>query len=128
GGRLYKLELMNGNHFNNIQWNGNMADNTVIVTQRIVGPTVMEAAGYGVDITCDTFDLVKEGNFNDENGDGFAQEGETITYTFELANANGMDIENPEITDPMFDDEITNLISGDDNSDGILNPGEVWIY
>ena len=45
--------------------------------------------------------LDKIGTFNDENGDGIAQVGETITYAFEVSNIGNMTITNISITDPL---------------------------
>ena len=45
--------------------------------------------------------LVKTGSFNDESGDGFAQAGETISYSFEVTNSGGQVLSNVAVTDPM---------------------------
>ncbi|MDH7447836.1 DUF7507 domain-containing protein [Aquimarina sp. 2201CG14-23] len=45
--------------------------------------------------------LLKTGTFNDTNGDGFAQIGETITYTFEVINSGNTTITDIIITDPL---------------------------
>jgi len=45
--------------------------------------------------------LLKVGTFNDTNGDGFAQLGETITYTFEVLNSGNTTITDISITDPL---------------------------
>ncbi|TAE42588.1 MAG: hypothetical protein EAY66_00460, partial [Sphingobacteriales bacterium] len=43
--------------------------------------------------------LVKTAVFNDTNGDGFAQVGETITYTFSVSNTGNVTVTNIGITD-----------------------------
>jgi gliding motility-associated-like protein/uncharacterized repeat protein (TIGR01451 family) len=45
--------------------------------------------------------IVKEAVFNDDNKDGFAQSGETITYTFKVANVGNVTLTNISIVDPL---------------------------
>ena len=132
GGPLFPLKFKQGispvNFFNTIPWNEN-SNNTIIVTQNVVGPTGMNGYGYGQNlISCDTYTLEKDSVFNDENGDGIAQPGETITYTLSVTNLGDIDIYNVTVNDPMLGGEITSAYTGDVNSDGVLNIGEVWEY
>ncbi|MEX6627137.1 HYR-like domain-containing protein [Tenacibaculum salmonis] len=46
-------------------------------------------------------ELYKVGTFNDENGDGNPQTGETISYTFDIRNVGNVTITNIIITDPI---------------------------
>lgn len=48
-----------------------------------------------------SIDLVKSGQFNDENNDGFAQVGETIGYSFEVINTGVQTLANISIDDPL---------------------------
>ena len=46
--------------------------------------------------------IVKTGTFNDENGDGFAQVGETISYAFEVTNTGNVVITDVTVSDPLL--------------------------
>ncbi len=61
--------------------------------------------------------IVKEGEFQDENGDGFAQVGETISYTLDVTNTGNVTLTNVDVTDPVITVDCGAF-------DGILDPGE----
>lgn len=125
---LEPLELFDGNSFNTINWNES-TNNEIVVTQNVVGATKMIGYGSGQNIVpCDTYIIEKEGLFNDENGDGLAQVGETITYTLTVKNKGDIDIYNLKVEDPMLGGEITVAPVGDGNNDGVLNTYETWVY
>ncbi|MFD1016574.1 DUF7507 domain-containing protein, partial [Winogradskyella rapida] len=71
--------------------------------------------------------VIKTGVFNDENNDGYANLGETITYSFTVTNQGQATIIDVVLTDAMLGGELT-LASGDDNSDNILDVEEIWLY
>src|SRR5690606_4648678 len=90
--RLQALELFGGNTFNTINWNAT-SQNEIEVIQNVVGITIMDGYGTGRNIIpCQTYTLEKEGVFNDENNDGIAQPGETITYVLTVKNTGDIDI------------------------------------
>nr|WP_187269288.1 PKD-like domain-containing protein [Algibacter pacificus] len=60
--------------------------------------------------------LYKTGIFNDENGDGIPQSGETISYVFDIRNTGNVTVFNIVITDP-----IVAVIGGPID----LNPGDL---
>ena len=61
--------------------------------------------------------IVKIGTFNDENGDGYGQPGETISYIFVVTNSGTVSITNVGVTDPNVE-----VIGG---PIPVLNPGDV---
>jgi len=75
--------------------------------------------------------VIKGSVFNDESGDGFAQAGETITYTYTVTNGGAGDLSSIALVETGFTGAGTTpvpvLQSGDDG-DGVLQPTETWIY
>ncbi|QDH81129.1 hypothetical protein FKX85_19675 [Echinicola soli] len=139
-GPLFPLELINGNALNTITWNST-GTNTVIARQNVVGATEMTGTGYGLDeVPCEEmYDITKDGEFVDSNSDGYAQIGENISYTFEVEHTGNHEaVYGVEIMDPILSDDPiglssgTNLLggtlSGDDNTNNVLDIGEVWTF
>ena len=68
------------------------------------------------------------------------EDGDIIHYQFAVTNTGNVDLTDPEVTDPLIgastgldpaitavDENDDGVIDGDDG-DGILNPGETWLY
>jgi gliding motility-associated-like protein/uncharacterized repeat protein (TIGR01451 family) len=75
-------------------------------------PTIINLAQQP-DIT-----LVKTSIFNDENNNGFAELGETVTYTFITTNTGNVTVTNVNLSDSFLN------ISNREFSPSVLNPGE----
>ena len=146
-GVLEELEVFDSNgprSLNTVHWisDASVLDaNTIIVSQNVVGVTAMTVYGYGQNQKdCEFCDIIKDGLFDDNNQDGFAQAGETITYTFDVINAGDMAIHDIEIVDPLFGfniklDESTHeptldgvTFEGDMNENGVLDVNETWKF
>lgn len=65
------------------------------------GPDPCAGEGQGC------IELAKAGIFLDENGDGFAQPGETIFYTFTITNTGTASVSNVVVRDPLAALELT---------------------
>ncbi|MBB1139863.1 DUF11 domain-containing protein [Myroides sp. WP-1] len=100
-----------------------------------------ECENNGLDVPCNnikentdvlytevSFKLLKDGRFNDLNNDGFAQAGETITYTLQVVNTGKTPIEEIQVIDPLFGGIITEIPTKNGNSDAILEAEEIWTY
>jgi|GEM_PF-3763514 len=127
-GELYELELIEG-EFNTINWQAETT-NTILVSQDVRFKTVFDGYGYGIDKICDAITFEKVSTFIDENTNNIAEAGESIKYTFIIENTGSVDLYDVQIFDELLGGYIpsTAFVSGDNNSDGVLNPGEVWVY
>ncbi len=75
--------------------------------------------------------LVKSSVFNDESGDGFAQIGETISYTYTLTNLGATEISTISVIETGFTGAggtPVPVLTGGDDGDSILQTTETWTY
>ncbi len=70
--------------------------------------------------------LIKQGVLVDTNFDGCL---DTVRYTFTITSSGGVAFDNIVLMDQLLGGQITGPVVGSDqNSDGILSPGETWTY
>jgi conserved repeat domain len=67
----------------------------------VLNPTNCDTATVTIVVQVPSIEITKTGTFNDANGDGFAQAGETITYNFSVVNTGSMQLTNITVTDPL---------------------------
>ena len=67
----------------------------------ILNPTNCSTATVTILVQVPSFETIKSATFNDENGDGIAQVGETVQYNFAVTNTGTMELENITISDPL---------------------------
>ncbi|UTN03199.1 gliding motility-associated C-terminal domain-containing protein [Flavobacterium bizetiae] len=82
----------------------NTAPGTHVINYTIcqkANPLICDDATIEVVVQVPSVEVIKKGTFNDANGDGFAQKGETITYNFSVVNTGTMQLTNVVVTDPM---------------------------
>jgi large repetitive protein len=76
--------------------------------------------------------VTKSSTFNDTNGDGFGQVGETVSYIYQVRSYGAEPLRNVTISETGFTGAGTAPVptyqSGDTNSDGRLDLTETWIY
>ena len=75
-----------------------------------------------------SFEVIKEGIWNDLNGDKYAQVGETITYVLKVKNTGKTKLSNLVITDPLLGGVITQEPVKSNDQDEFLDVNETWTY
>lgn len=76
--------------------------------------------------------VVKSALLNDENGDSFAQAGETIAYSYSVTNTGTVALSGITLIETGFTGAgsapVPVLQSGDVNSNSLLEQSETWVY
>ena len=105
---------------------GFVTNNALATGEGPQGQLVEDPGDWTQDLPQDPSILAtKTGVFQDENQDGFADPGETISYTFTVENDGNVTVTNLTVSDPLVS---LSYDSGDTDTDGDLDVGETWIY
>jgi uncharacterized repeat protein (TIGR01451 family) len=84
-----------------------------------LGQTVTGTDDHTLDVIHPAINVVK-------SGPATAHEGDTVTYTFTVTNPGDISLGTVTVTDNVAGNAI--YASGDANEDGMLDPGEMWIF
>ncbi|NNK53741.1 MAG: cadherin-like domain-containing protein, partial [Flavobacteriaceae bacterium] len=107
---------------------GNTTEVTITVDTRngqngqsVNGQSWVIAAGVNIDSPCvndPRIALIKTGVFNDENGNGIAEVGETISYDFTVTNTGQTAFTEIQVTDPLVSvsGSLAGLLPGESNN------------
>lgn len=88
------------------------------------GPTITSTVGACVN-NMSGIGLIKTGRLTDGNNDSCP---ESIQYTLIVANLGNLSLTGITLRDDLLVSPIEGPISGDDNGNAILDPGEEWEY
>ncbi|MDR7212741.1 Ig-like domain-containing protein, partial [Flavobacterium piscis] len=67
----------------------------------VVNPSNCSTATVDIFVEVPAITIVKTGVLDDTNGNGYAEAGETLTYSFSITNTGNVDLENILVSDPL---------------------------
>lgn len=97
-----------------------------------LNPTNCATATVSLTVDGGSIGIVKSASLVDENGDGYAQSGETLTYTYAVSNTATLALSDITVTETGFSGAgtvpVPALQSGDTNTNTLLDVDETWIF
>jgi PGF-pre-PGF domain-containing protein/uncharacterized repeat protein (TIGR01451 family) len=95
----------------------------------ITGSAAVPGNNFNSNVTNASYSIFKSVISPDESGDCIVNSpGDEIPYRIVVKNEGDVSLTNVKVNDALISSLPLSDPTGDDNNDGVLNPGEIWIY